>query len=46
MEVLEHTGTPEARTILERLALGAPGHRITHEAKAVLRRLDELPPSP
>jgi hypothetical protein len=39
IEVLEHIGTPEARQVLEALASGAPGHRITEEARASLARL-------
>ena len=39
-EVLEHIGTPEARQVLEALAKGAPGHRLTEAAAAALRRLE------
>jgi hypothetical protein len=39
IEVLEHVATPEARRVLEALAGGAPGHRITQEARASLERL-------
>jgi hypothetical protein len=39
IEVLEHTGLPEARRILERLAGGAAGATLTEEAKASLKRL-------
>jgi hypothetical protein len=39
IEVLELIGTPEACEILNGLAKGAPGHRITEEAKESLRRL-------
>jgi hypothetical protein len=38
--VLEGIGTPAARRLLEELAAGAPGARLTREAKASLRRLD------
>jgi hypothetical protein len=41
MEVLEHLGSAEAKQVLEKLARGAPGHRITEEAKASLARLTE-----
>jgi hypothetical protein len=33
-------GTKEARDVLRRLAEGAPGARVTREAKASLDRLD------
>jgi hypothetical protein len=36
---LERIGTPEARQLLKRLATGAPGARLTREAKASLERL-------
>jgi hypothetical protein len=39
LEVLEHTGTHEARQVLEALARGAPKDRLTREAKAALQRL-------
>jgi hypothetical protein len=39
LEVLEHIGTPEARQVLEVLAKGSPGARLTEEAKASLDRL-------
>jgi hypothetical protein len=39
LEILERAGTPEARQHLETLAKGAPGARITREAKAALDRL-------
>jgi hypothetical protein len=41
IEVLEHIGTPEARRVLEALAYGAAGHRITDEARASLARLEK-----
>jgi hypothetical protein len=40
VEALEHTGTPEARRLLEALARGAPEARLTQEARAALRRLE------
>jgi WD40 repeat protein len=39
VEVLERLGTPEARRALEALARGAPGARLTEEARAALGRL-------
>jgi hypothetical protein len=39
VEVLEHLGTPEARSVLEMLASGAAEARLTREAKATLTRL-------
>jgi WD40 repeat protein len=39
IEVLEHAGSAEARQLLETLAAGAPGHRVTVEARAALERL-------
>ncbi|HKI30770.1 MAG TPA: WD40 repeat domain-containing protein [Gemmataceae bacterium] len=39
VELLEQIGTPEARATLEDLANGAPGARLTREAKAALDRL-------
>jgi hypothetical protein len=39
VEVLELAGTPEAKQVLEALAKGAPGARLTQEAKASLERL-------
>jgi hypothetical protein len=41
LEVLEHTGTPEARQQLRGLAGGAPAARRTQEAAAVLKRLGD-----
>jgi WD40 repeat protein len=38
VEVLEAIGTPPARSILESLAKGAPGTRLTDEAAAALER--------
>src|SRR5262249_3958615 len=43
LEVLEHIGSPEARRVLEALAEGAPGARLTNEAKASLQRLAARP---
>jgi hypothetical protein len=40
VEALELMGTKEAREVLRRLAGGAPGARVTREAKASLERLD------
>jgi hypothetical protein len=45
VEVLEHLGTPEAHRVLQRLAKGAPGARLTQEAEAALQRLAKRPPS-
>jgi hypothetical protein len=39
LEVLERAGTEEARQVLEALARGAPGARLTEEAKASTERL-------
>jgi RNA polymerase sigma factor (sigma-70 family) len=39
LEVLEEVGTPEARQVVEALADGAPEAWLTHEARAVLKRL-------
>jgi WD40 repeat protein len=39
VEVLEQIGTPEAITLLKKLATGVPGARLTREAKASLLRL-------
>jgi WD40 repeat protein len=41
IEVLEHVATPEARKLLEQLARGAPGARLTTEALAALERLEK-----
>jgi WD40 repeat protein len=40
VEVLERIGTPEARTLLESLARGAAGARLSREARAAVQRLD------
>jgi hypothetical protein len=42
-EVLEGIGTPEAWRLLKKLATGAPGARLTREAKASLQRLGRGP---
>jgi WD40 repeat protein len=39
IEVLELVGTPAARKVLESVAGGAAGHRLTDEAQAAVRRL-------
>ena len=39
LEVLENIGTPEARGIVEKIAKGAPGTRLTLEAEAALARM-------
>jgi WD40 repeat protein len=44
VEVLEHIGTPAARQVLEALATSAPGHRLTEEAAASVRRLQRATP--
>jgi hypothetical protein len=41
LQVLERSGTTEARQILRRLATGVPVARLTQEAQAALRRLAE-----
>jgi RNA polymerase sigma factor (sigma-70 family) len=38
VEVLEHIGTAQARQVLQALAQGAPGSRLTEEAREALRR--------
>jgi hypothetical protein len=40
LQALERMGTLEARQLIEALAAGAPGARLTREAEAVKRRLD------
>jgi WD40 repeat protein len=46
IEVLEHIGDREARQVLQTLADGMPGVRLTREAKASLRRLEKRPSRP
>ena len=36
VEVLERIGTPEARALLQPLAKGAPGHRLTEAARGAV----------
>jgi hypothetical protein len=43
VEVLERIGTAEARRVLEALAGGAAGARLTQEAKGTLQRLRQRP---
>jgi WD40 repeat protein len=43
VEVLEHIGTPAARTLLASLARGAPGDNLTREAQAAQGRLKRQP---
>jgi WD40 repeat protein len=45
VEVLSRIGTAEAKEVLQTLAHGAAGDRLTREAKATLERL-EKPPTP
>jgi WD40 repeat protein len=45
VEALERIGTADARHVLEELAKGAPGARLTREAKASLSRLGSSFPS-
>jgi RNA polymerase sigma factor (sigma-70 family) len=45
LEVLEHLGTPDARSLLETYARGEPNARLTQEANAVLKRLNNRPAS-
>jgi RNA polymerase sigma factor (sigma-70 family) len=40
LEVLERVNTADARRLLERLAKGEPGARMTREARAALKRLN------
>ena len=41
VEALERAGTAEARAVLARLAGGAPPARLTREAQAASKRLDQ-----
>jgi hypothetical protein len=43
VEVLEHIGSPQAKRLLERLAAGAPGARLTADAAAAVQRLARRP---
>jgi hypothetical protein len=43
VEALERIGTPEARRLLDELGQGAPGARLTRDAKAALDRLAGAP---
>jgi hypothetical protein len=45
LEVLERVGTPGARRLLEKLSRGAPGARLTREARTSLERLAKRPQS-
>jgi hypothetical protein len=45
VEVLEYVGTPDARSLLQKLANGAAGARLTREAKTALERLVKRPTS-
>jgi hypothetical protein len=38
VQILEQIGDADARTVLQRLADGAPGHRLTRHAQAALKR--------
>jgi RNA polymerase sigma factor (sigma-70 family) len=46
LEVLERAGTPEARRLLEAIAGGTSGFRLTREAKASAERLAKRTPVP
>jgi hypothetical protein len=39
VETLERMGTPVALQVLEALSQGAPGHRVTEDARAAVERL-------
>ncbi len=41
VEILEIIASPESRRLLERLAGGDPGHLLTREARAALKRLSD-----
>jgi WD40 repeat protein len=45
VEVLERIGTAEARKLLQTIAEGTPGARLTREARAALQRLAKQPAS-
>jgi hypothetical protein len=42
IETLERIGTPEARAVLEDMAKGATGHRITEDARDSVKRLKSM----
>jgi len=44
VEALEHIGSPEARQVLEKVATGTEGARVTREAKAALKRMNKRLP--
>ena len=44
--VLERIDNKESRVLLQKLATGAPGARLTREAQAALQRLERLNPKP
>jgi hypothetical protein len=46
IEALEAIGTPEARRLLDAFAAGAPGVRLTEEARAASRRLSRRSSAP
>lgn len=46
VEVLEMANTPESRKLMERLAEGVPGARLTQEAKESLGRLAKQSATP
>ena len=46
VEVLERLGTREAAEALAALAKGAPGHRVTEDARDALARLQKNVPAP
>ncbi|MBI3409879.1 MAG: hypothetical protein HY040_16190 [Planctomycetes bacterium] len=39
VQILEKAGTPEALLLVQRISEGAPGHRLTRHAEAMLKRL-------
>jgi RNA polymerase sigma factor (sigma-70 family) len=43
LEAVERAGTAEARQVLQRMAQGAPGARLTQEARSALQRLARVP---
>jgi outer membrane protein assembly factor BamB len=46
LTILEHSETPDARTLLEQLAAGLPDARLTTEARATIDRLGRRPMHP